>query len=109
LVFLFVLGSPEALEKLGEERFFSTALGIFGLLLILLFFLKLVSQPSAPPKQRILTVLRCERCDVTSVREFKRGDYIPKREGKCPSCEGEMYIEAIYPEELGKKKKPLPF
>lgn len=109
IVFLFLLSSPESLENLKENRVFSTALGIFGLLLILLLFIKLLGQPPGLPKRRILTVLKCEKCEVTSIREFKRGDYIPKREGKCPSCEGEMFIEAIYPEEEGKKRKTTPF
>jgi hypothetical protein len=86
----------------------TTMLSILAIILILALLLKIVRQPTQPPK-RILTTLRCEKCNFKSIREFKKGDYIPKKEGKCQSCEGDLYIEAIYVEEPPRKKPKLNF
>jgi len=93
----------------AAERSTSTLLGFLGLIILLFLFLRLMAQPPSLPKTRIITVLRCEKCNVKNIREFRQGDYIPKREGKCPGCEGPMYIEAIYPEEPPKKKPKFKF
>jgi len=111
LIFLFMVmaGNLFGQEEFFGERSASTFLGFIGLILILLLFFKLMAQPPAIPKPRIVTVLKCEKCNVKNVRDFKQGDYIPKQEGKCPGCEGPMYIEAIYPEEPPRKKPKLKF
>ncbi len=109
LLLAFMAGNFMGVEAEGSERIFSTLLGLLGLVLILLVFMRLLSQPPPSPYQRVLTVLKCEKCDVRNIREFRRGDYIPKREGKCPNCDGEMFIEAISPEEPPRKKKKRSF
>jgi hypothetical protein len=112
LIFLFMVMAG---DLFGREEFFSgersasTLLGFLGLIIILLLFFRLMAQPPSIPKTRIITVLKCEKCNVKNVRDFKQGDYIPKQEGKCPGCEGPMYVEAIYPEELPKKKPKFRF
>ncbi len=90
------------------ENLPATLLSILAILLILALLLRIVRQPAQPPR-RIITAIRCERCNIRSIREFKKGDYIPKKEGKCQSCQGDMYIEAIYPEEPPQKKAKLKF
>lgn len=108
LLFMAVAGNLAG-EEFFEEKQVSTLLGFLGLIVILLLFFRLIAHPPSLPRTRIVTVLKCEKCNVKNVREFKQGDYIPKREGKCPGCEGPMYIEAIYPEEPPKKKPKLGF
>ena len=110
LALLLIVAFGSLLGEGGAaERSTSTLLGFLGLIILLFLFLRLMAQPPSLPKTRIITVLRCEKCNVKNIREFRQGDYIPKREGKCPGCEGPMYIEAIYPEEPPKKKPKFKF
>jgi len=46
------------------------------------------------------TLLKCTNCDYSTEREFKEGDYVGKVEGKCPKCNGDMVIYAIYVKEI---------
>ncbi len=55
--------------------------------------------------QPVNTTEVCEKCGFKSVREFERGDFILKKAGKCPKCEGDKMISAIYREIPEKKKE----
>ena len=47
----------------------------------------------------VMTTLLCEKCGFKNLREFKRGDYVFKEtDEKCPKCNENMYIAAIYRE-----------
>ena len=49
--------------------------------------------------QPVMTTLICEKCGFKNVREFRRGDYVFKEtDEKCPKCNENMYIAAIYRE-----------
>ena len=50
------------------------------------------------------TLIKCnnENCNFKEEREFKAGDYIFKSLGKCPKCDGNLYIAAIYNRQLKK-------
>jgi len=49
--------------------------------------------------QPVMTMLICEKCGFKNLREFKRGDYVFKEtDEKCPKCNENMYIAAIYRE-----------
>ena len=49
--------------------------------------------------QVVMTTLLCEKCGFKNLREFKRGDYVFKEtDEKCPKCNENMYIAAIYRE-----------
>jgi len=49
--------------------------------------------------QAVMTTLICEKCGFKNLREFKRGDYVFKEtDEKCPKCNENMYIAAIYRE-----------
>jgi len=49
--------------------------------------------------QPVMTTLICEKCGFKNLREFKRGDYVFKEtDEKCPKCNENMYIAAIYRE-----------
>ncbi|MCK5587921.1 MAG: hypothetical protein KAI34_04260 [Candidatus Lokiarchaeota archaeon] len=44
--------------------------------------------------------IKCEQevCEYSEIRDFKEGDYIYKKLGKCPACGGQdtLYIDLIY-------------
>ena len=49
--------------------------------------------------QVVMTTLLCEKCGFKNLREFKRGDYVFKEtDEKCPKCNENMCITAIYRE-----------
>ncbi|RLG81037.1 MAG: hypothetical protein DRO09_02395 [Thermoprotei archaeon] len=50
------------------------------------------------PVFHIYTVVKCYACGYENRREFKKGDYVHKKEGKCPVCGKETIIDAIYQE-----------
>ncbi len=49
--------------------------------------------------KKTYTLLKCTACEYSVEREFKEGDYVGKKEGTCPKCDGEMIITAIYVKE----------
>ncbi|MHA1821366.1 MAG: hypothetical protein ACTSVC_12900 [Promethearchaeota archaeon] len=46
--------------------------------------------------RQTLSNLKCEQCGKVLIRDYKEGDYIFKRVGKCPECKGTMYVSEIY-------------
>jgi hypothetical protein len=44
--------------------------------------------------------IKCEQegCEYSEIRDFKEGDYVYKKLGKCPLCGGQdtLYIDLIY-------------
>jgi predicted Zn-ribbon and HTH transcriptional regulator len=47
---------------------------------------------------KLITVLRCEKCDFKSLREFRKDDYVMRKMEKCPICSSEMIVSSIYRE-----------
>lgn len=54
------------------------------------------------PRYRLIKVLRCEKCGYIKVSRPVRGDYIFKKEDKCPKCNSPMTIIKIYRESIPK-------
>ncbi len=54
----------------------------------------------------ILTTIECRKCATKTTREFQRGDYVFKELEKCPKCEDNQIITAIY-REVKEKEKPV--
>ena len=65
-------------------------------------------EKSSEPFRQTLTILRCNRCDITLVRHYKEGDYVYKeRESDlCKECNEKMKIEKIYSVKLKKDTVP---
>jgi len=47
-------------------------------------------------KGRIMTVIKCNKCNHVYEREFKEGDYVYKNAGDCPKCGGDSFIFLVY-------------
>jgi exoribonuclease II len=56
-----------------------------------------------PPQ--VMTTIECRKCNIKSVREFQRGDFVYKELEKCPKCDDKQMITAIYKEVKDKEKK----
>ncbi len=67
------------------------------LLLVLLLLATFTQRmlPKPRPRRRTITVIKCLSCDMRLERDFREGDYVFKRVGKC-RCGGELYIDMIY-------------
>ena len=48
------------------------------------------------------TTEKCKSCEMERKRKFKEGDYLFEETSKCNSCEGQMQIEKIFGETIGK-------
>ena len=57
------------------------------------------------PKRQTLTILKCEKCEVTKVRNYQEGDYVFKLVEPCNSCDDTMKIFQIYSVKLKQKSK----
>jgi hypothetical protein len=57
------------------------------------------------PTRQTLTILKCQNCDVTKVRNYHDGDFVFRATEPCTSCEGLMDIIQIYSVKLTKKGK----
>ncbi|MCS7368324.1 MAG: hypothetical protein NDF57_01250 [archaeon GBS-70-058] len=57
-------------------------------------------------QSQTVTRIRCDNdnCNYKEERFFQEGDYIFREVGKCPKCNGNLYIDAIYDLELKAKK-----
>lgn len=57
------------------------------------------------PTRQTLSILKCEKCDVTKVRNYQEGDYVFKEIDPCTSCDDLMKIMQIYSVKLKKQSK----
>ncbi|MCS7373406.1 MAG: hypothetical protein NDF53_01250 [archaeon GB-1867-097] len=97
------------LQRVGDFNAFSMDYFISGLVCLSLSFY-LSYQHRKIMKLRLLgrhltiTVVKCSNpsCNFKEEREFKVGDYIFKRIGQCPKCNGDLYIYSIYAQPLKK-------
>ena len=72
---------------------------IVGFLIFSFFFSIMgsaIRSPVVAPLSRTVSVIKCEKCQYTEVRDFQKGDYMYKVVGKCKDCQGDMYIRSIY-------------
>lgn len=77
------------------------------LLAILLVFSILMTERKKKPEipRQIISVIKCDKGDYETKREFRQGDFVGKVEGKCPKCGGILRIHTIYVEESQQQKR----
>lgn len=52
-----------------------------------------------------LTMMKCEKCSKTIIKDFQEGDYVFKSADNCPQCNVPMKIQEIYQVKLKMKEK----
>ena len=57
------------------------------------------------PTRQTLSILKCQKCDLTKVRNYQEGDFVFRVAEPCTSCEGLTQIIQIYSVKLKKKSK----
>ncbi len=48
------------------------------------------------PRKSLVRLLKCDKCGYSLEDSNIEDDYIFKTVGKCPKCNGEIYVAAIY-------------
>lgn len=56
------------------------------------------------PQTQTLSVVRCDKCNLTKVQDFKQGEFVFKEVGKCSKCDGMLKVQEIYIVKLKKEK-----
>ncbi len=58
------------------------------------------------PIRQTLTILICNLCGLTKVRNYEKGDFVYRQMGKCSECDESMKIKQIYSVRLKKPTEP---
>ena len=85
-------------EKQIEQRISFMFLAVSAAMALFSVFSLYRSLKIKVPVFHIYTVVKCYACGYENRRDFKKGDYVHKKEGKCPVCGKETIIDAIYQE-----------
>lgn len=104
VVALLILGVVIIYGGIGPDQITNFFMG-FTLVCIATSILQFPQKEEEPLKQT-LTILKCNKCDLTQVRHYEDGDYVYKINGSCDECAGTMYISKIYSVKLKKPTVP---
>jgi len=100
LISLIVIGGLFIYLGIGDTV---TSWSIGFILICLGATLIQVQKPPPEPIRQTLTILKCEACELTKVRNYEKRDFVFKKVDKCNQCQGLMQITQIYSVRL---KKP---
>ncbi|MBN1800588.1 MAG: hypothetical protein JW891_03730 [Candidatus Lokiarchaeota archaeon] len=86
-----------------ENQYLNFALGF----IVICIGTSIVQMPSKTPEpvKQTLSIINCESCGATTVRDYQNGDFVYKDQGKCNKCSRLMSIKQIYSVRLKKTKK----
>lgn len=79
--------------------------------LVLLAILLLRGRQKIPKIEAsaVLRLIVCQSCGIESEGPFQAGDYVFRTVGKCPRCNGTLYIKALYsPDEKSRVREHKP-
>ncbi|MFX1363407.1 MAG: hypothetical protein ACFFCE_10335 [Promethearchaeota archaeon] len=94
LILLMVLGGIFIYLDIGLDTVSSWTIGI----MLMCLGLSLVQIQKTPPEpiRQTLSILICNLCGLTKVRNYEKGDFVFKRLDKCEKCNDLMEIKDIY-------------
>ncbi|MCJ7647907.1 MAG: hypothetical protein MUP85_04790, partial [Candidatus Lokiarchaeota archaeon] len=84
----------------GTDQMTNFFLG-FSLICIGSTLIQIQKQEEEPTRQT-LSILKCEKCEVTKVRNYESGDFVFKSVDSCENCDDMMKIKQIYSVKLKK-------
>ncbi|MBY9002974.1 MAG: hypothetical protein KGD73_03290 [Candidatus Lokiarchaeota archaeon] len=61
-----------------------------------------IQKQEEEPTRQTLSILKCEKCEVTKVRNYESGDFVFKIVDSCENCDDTMKIKQIYSVKLKK-------
>ncbi|MHA2394487.1 MAG: hypothetical protein ACXAEX_21350 [Promethearchaeota archaeon] len=103
-IILIILGAVFIYTGIIPDQVYSWSVG-FMLICFGATLLQMQKSPSEPIKQT-LTILICNLCGITKVRNYEKGDFIFRKTGQCDSCNDIMEIKQIYSVKLKKPTEP---
>ncbi len=62
-----------------------------------------IQKRQSEPIMQTLSILKCNNCGITKVRNYQHGDYVFRKVDTCNDCNESMLIDQIYSVKL---KKP---
>ncbi len=111
-IFLILLGLLFIYLNIGPDQISSWSIGF----ILICFGVTLIQVQKSPPEpiRQTLTILICNLCEITKVRNYEKGDFVFKKRDKCNKCDDLMEIKQIYSVRLkrltesnkGQKTKP---
>ncbi|MGC8974631.1 MAG: hypothetical protein ACP5KB_00350 [Thermoprotei archaeon] len=72
------------------------AIVVFLVSYLLVSYFRESSTQKKEERGRIITIKKCLNCGYVLSKPYEKGDYVGKKEGRCPKCNGEMMTTAIY-------------
>ena len=94
LILLIVVGVLFIYMDFGFDPLISWSVG-FMLICFGATLIQFQKSPAEPVRQT-LTILICNLCGLTKVRNYKKGDFVFKKLDRCDKCEDSMEIKQIY-------------
>jgi alpha-mannosidase len=61
-----------------------------------------IQKKEEEPTRQTLSILKCEKCELTKVRNYESGDFVFKIVDSCENCNDTMKINQIYSVKLKK-------
>lgn len=79
--------------------------GFFVLILLVYVILALPRKKRVQLTAKTVSVLHCNQCGTFMIRDYAKGDYVFKEEGRCSKCNSGIWIiEEIFEVPLKKEK-----
>ncbi len=61
-----------------------------------------IQKKEEEPTRQTLSILKCDKCEITKVRNYEPGDFVFKIVDSCEKCDEAMKINQIYSVKLKK-------
>ena len=100
-IFLIILGALFIYIGILPDEVSGWTIG-FMLICVGATLIQMQKSPTEPIRQT-LTILICNLCGLTKVRNYEKGDYVFQKLDKCSKCNDRMEVKQIYSVRL---KKP---
>jgi len=100
-IFLIILGALFIYIGILPDEVSGWTIG-FMLICVGATLIQMQKSPTEPIRQT-LTILICNLCGLTKVRNYEKGDYVFQKLDKCSKCNDRMEVMQIYSVRL---KKP---
>jgi len=96
------------MENRIDEANYLAMTGLIGISMAALMLNQMRRAPKLTLKPyHVITTESCQSCDFKNVRDFRKGDYVFQKVGKCPKCGGDLLIVSIYRKEREEKEETL--
>ena len=102
LILLIIIGALFIYLASGTNQMTNWFIG-FSFICLGSTLIQIQKRQSEPIKQT-LSILKCNNCGITKVRNYQHGDYVFRKVETCNDCKESMLIDQIYRVKLKKPK-----